>query len=90
MSLTPKLPNVSVTPLPKPLHNINNALAKTNVQGNHFRRHTLRELFENVTAFRYSEKNKKFVKKKPHFVLGPKIKILTHTKVSTTCWQHFV
>ena len=82
---TPNLLKVSMSVLPKPLHNISHALEDSNIQGYHFRRHTFREPFENVIAFRHSEKNTKIVKKNSHSFLRPKIKILTRTKVSWTC-----
>ena len=69
---TPNLLKVSMSVLPKPLHNISHALEDSNIQGYHFRRHTFREPFENVIAFRHSEKNTKIVKKKLPFIFKTK------------------
>ena len=86
---TPNLLKVSMSVLPKPLHNISHALEDSNIQGYHFRRHTFREPFENVIAFRHSEKNTKIVKKKLPFIFKTKNQNSDSVKLQRTCPGNF-
>ena len=60
------------------------------MQGYSLRRFTFGLIDVRVTFFGQSVKKNYKKCQKTHSFLGPKIKIPTHTKVSSICWQHFL